>query len=493
MTDESKPRLRGVVPLPPAMVLDVPYYVQPGDTVESITGKFTRPDAWPGLVGANVHHKTLADAEGQQYAVFKELRVGEPLLIPATWRPQSTGVLGAPFDKIVSGSATPLDPAVTIDPTSMLVSLIVGSWDALLAAIQFFYPVPSPGVPWSVPINPRTKAPYTPNDIAQVVAGWIPYFAKMPAGLPANVVLPPVLPPNPVQWPGPVTNGMPNLLVVAAKQAAELLGATGVANGNVLARVPWDTIPWGQFPWATVNKDDCWALYQAALQKTGSVPMKKVNAWGQAPMFEPPNYTPSLLTEKWDKPPWTAVPWSQINWPGVDPTIFQDQTVQTCMADPGAAARLQQMVAYKDCFVGQGAAKFAKYLCPKPGGGGYEDLASCAQAAPPPLPCQGNAVLVNGVCVDPNAQVPPWFPTVNWNCQPFPMCVADQVPPAQRPCDPWPDCFGAYLESLGVQPPAQPPAEPAKAGMSTGAKVAIGVAATGAMLLIGSIIVKQRE
>jgi len=480
-------RLRSIVPLAPARVASEPYIVQPGDSVERITAQFTRPDRWPGLVGANVHHKALADEEGQAYAVFDSLTAGEPLLIPASWLAESGAVAGPLSSGVYKPPKGSYAEAGSIDPASALVQFVVTNWNAILAAIQSLFPS-TPA--WSVPVNPATAQPYTPEDIGKVIAGFIPYVVKMPPG----TVLPPFelpqsLPINPIFWIGPTTGGVPTLLAGLAKSATELLSASKAPSGDILSRVPWDVVPWTVFPWSAVRPAGNWTLFQGSLQapSRGATYMRPSM---RVATTMASNYTPGFLVENWQSSPWTDVPWTQVAWPSIDPSIFNDPSVQKCMQHTNAANRLQQMLAYRDCFVGKGAAKFAKYLCPTESGG-YEELSGCMQDTPPG-PCGPGQTMVNGICVPSGAEIPPWFATVNWNCQPFPACIAQQVPAGQEPCSPWPDCFASYLQSLGITGPAEP-AQPEKKGMSTGAKVIIGAAAAGGLALIYSIARKAQE
>lgn len=491
MTDQNKTALRGIIPLPPRAVLSTPYIVQTGDTVESITGRFTSPYQWPGLVGANVHRKALADADGQKYAVFAELKVGEPLFIPASWA-DSTGNVGGctTYGMDQFRSMRGMRGQVGLDPIKLgpspeqgsslaqqdpIVSFVAANWNTILQGI--------PGFPmWQVPVGP-TGQPYTPQDIGRVLAGFLPYLAKMPGGLPPGVSLPvePLPTAPPATW-------MP-LLSVLAKSAADLLGASQVPSGNVLQRVPWDQIPWKSFPWQVFKScPACWEFFQASTQ----VPAKATISPSPSPPLQAVsfNHTPNFTTENWQSA-WPNIPWSEIDWGSLDPSILDHSGVKECLSKPGAAERIKQMSKFPTCFTGKGPEVFAAYLCPK-ADGSYQPLENCGDSLPP-LPCPTGTHLdpVTKACIPDTPVQPP--PTAS--CQPGWTAFPAPNLPQGIVCCPdgsvWDATTGMCLSAAGPVQPGNVVDEKAKSGLGTVEKVAIGVAAVGTLGLLYSLWSKK--
>ena len=348
-----------------------------------------------------------------------------------------------------------------VDP---IVSFFSANWPKILKAIQQF----AEDDTWQVPVGP-TGQQYSSEDIARVIAGFIPYLAKMPAGsIPATITTQPPLSADPSTW--------GDMIPALAKSASELLGVAQVAGGSVLQTVPWDEVPWHSFPWSATNSfSNCWSFLQGSLQQQG-ITMKPQTTQLAV------NNTPNLLGD-WASGPWSSVPWSEINWSLVDPSIWETPNVQKCLKDSGAAERLKEMMNHQQCFIGKGPTVFAKYLCKK-ADGTYEDLALCDQAEVLPAGCPTGWKEENGVCL-PVGDVH----TCASGHQAYP---APSLPYGVACC---PDgsiydistgqCLkpGASSGTTPTQPKA-PTTETKTEGLSTFAKLGIGVSAAGTLGLV---------
>jgi hypothetical protein len=425
--------------------------------------------------GFGVPNVAYADSNDARHAA-----IGAFVMLPEWWIMPGGGSSQQASGN-VQGPATlsPLAPPMfggssNVSIQDPIVGFFNANWlNVILPAIQG-------GAPnWEVPVGPGGQA-YTPADIAKVVGGFLPYLAKMPSGsLPPNISVPPLpLPANPLQW------GGVDFIAAMGKSAAELLGATQAKNGDLLASVPWDAVPWHSFPWPAVTSfDNCWGFFQGSMQRTGALqrpapmPSKSVSAM-------PENYTPGFLTENWSEGPWGDVPWNQINWSTVDPSILENDKIQACLKEPGAQARLQQMLAHQDCFIGKGPEVFARYLCMQDGA--YLPLDDCKGVLPPlPQGCPPNTFPdPNGACVPMGTgPVPKCAP----GYQGFP---APNLPQGIACCA---DGSVYDLTTGMCLTPGGQPVPPANTitktdtkdeGLSTGEKVAIGVGSVGLLGLV---------
>jgi hypothetical protein len=394
---------------------------------------------------------------------------------PAIAHQGSVGVPFSPIESQLIGVVSPANP---------IVSFFVANWATINNAIKVYAGDPN----WQVPVSPTGQA-YTPSDIARVVAGFLPYLAKMPAGsIPPNITTPVVLPADPSQWGDP--SQWSYLIGALSKSAAELLGVAQVKSGDILQVVPWDEVPWHSFPWPAVKSfPNCWSFFQSSMQTdtVGQQMSSKLLGGAQWQLSPVPNHTPSFLQPNWQQAPWTQVPWGEINWTTVDPSIWNNDKVVQCMKGAGAPTRLQQMFARQDCFIGKGADVFAKYLCPK-ADGTYEDLTTCNQVLPPLPGCPAGMHLdENGVCV-PDGQGGQ-LPKCAAGYQAYP---APQLPQGIACC---PDGSIFDLTTGQCLKPGQPGTDPASPvapaaetqGLSTFAKAAIAVAAAGTLGLVYAI------
>lgn len=425
-------------------------------SVPMIDGAYAVPEVW--------YH---GEDDARHAAIGAFIMLPEWWIMPGGGAQQAaSGSVGALPIETLKPSDMGIHQGVTIDIAAPAIAFFTANWPKILNMIKTL----ANSDAWQVPVGPGGTQ-YTTEDIARVVTGFLPYLAKMPAGsIPATITTVPPLPTNPAQW--------GDMLPALAKSAAELLGVTQVATGNVLQSVPWDEVPWQSFPWPTVKSfPNCWSFVQGSLQQQGVTQKPAQPQIYPAPL--PPNYTPNLLGD-WTTGPWENVPWDQINWSLVDPSIWEADKVQECMKDGDASKRLQEMMKYQQCFIGKGADVFAKYLCKK-SDGTYEDLAGCDRTTG--TTCPDGQVLVNGVCV-PTTNLP----QCETGYQGFP---APGLPMGIACCEDgsvYDLTSGQCLKpgaTTGTQP-AQPVGTSAKKdeGLSTFAKLGIGVAAVGTLGLV---------
>jgi hypothetical protein len=396
-------------------------------------------------------------------------------------------------DAIKLGSqyyGSPTNPEV--DPLQGMIEAITQAapWNEQVIRLSHPY--------WTRPTGPNGQ-PYTPTDVAKVIAGWFPYLPTMPG--------------NNYTWPADPSKWDPNTVLQLYQQAAALLGAAQVP-ADKLRHVPWGEIPWYTFPWQTVagsmgdHVASAWLFFTRSM--TTSTAHRPVQ-FSPGPGSTPPNF----LNEQWTADPWKSVPWNLMS--GIDPSIFRNQRVNQCLADPDAQRRLADMAQHKDCFIGAGPEKFADYLC-KQTDGTYKDLAACGahttgdcgpgqtwdpnlgKCVDVPVVCQPPSTWdpTSRACVFPGTQgqIPQWVPNVNWACTPMPSCVYEQIAaavPADQRCPPpgesWPECAPDWLAQHGVALPQQPTQHEPKKDNTT---LYVLLAVAGTALVLGGVYAASR-
>jgi len=446
-------------PCPSGGVQRYTYVVQPGDTPELISHKLTgRDDLWPGLVGANQHHKPIVDHPKARYATFENLSPGEHLFVPAKW-----GQLGEPaYDQ--------------------LAGVLGATLGAMAPGLQTQIQSQLPG--WQMPNGPN-GVPYSPQNVGNVIVGWLPYLSRMPNP-----------PPTQTSWPTDLTQWDFGTLANAYRSASDLLRQAQVpqANTTVFRSIPWDAVPWQSFPWHVING----AVPPQMLPQVWSFFVNSMNMPNvMRPMtWSAKNHTPNFFETDWTSGNVSNVPWEAIAWETIDPDLFTDTRVHACFVQDEAAARarLAQMMDHKECFVGQGPAKFAAYLCKQPDGT-YRDLEACSAGPVPPTgaclpPMEYNPT--TGACEAPVPQQGVCREGEFWDTATG-RCIRYQCPPGQYLDPATGQCVSYTLPPAVVGPTQLPPGTTPTPGVvptgveeakpdNTGLYVALGA---GALVLVG--------